>query len=317
MTLHLLKYLYSSAAFEKPNEGAEDTRTDAQKERDAIAVSESTSKNPPETPENEENEEEQEEENEEEEEHEENEEQEKDLNEPNKEKKEETDEEKETRLAAEKAQRKADRQQRKWDKLAAEKTAAEAKVKELEAKLKENPVEGLTEEEVERRAEAKAELKLAERNQQNAQKEFEKTIDKLEADAIKVDTNFPKALSSLVEEIGMVPGEIINVLADLDNENGGEVLSYLANNVDEAEDIYELKKNPSRLALKLVRISDKLKEAKKAPRKERSRVPEPIIPVSEGGDKQNSPLTGKEDMETWVAKRNRQAEAHQKRKMGM
>lgn len=290
-----------------PNEGEEDTRTDAQKERDAIEISSSTDENKDDknSSENEEANEE-DDDNDDEDENEEDDEEENDEKDEVEEKKEETAEEKTARLAAEKEERKQARIQRKFDKIAAEKTAAENRVKELEKQLGEKTVEGLTEEEVERRAEAIAATKLTEKQLKDAKKAFEDNCDKLEEAAIKSDKNFPRAINELTTELGPIPSVIINTLTELDNDNGGEVLAYLANNVDEAEDLYELKGNERKLTIKLTRISDKLKEAKKAPKKERSNVPAPITPIGEGNRRESTStnVTGKESMEDFVAKRN-------------
>jgi hypothetical protein len=315
-------YLNSATFFDKENEGgsdAVDPKAAAAAERAAIQVDESSSKRPTSSEENndENNDNEEDDDDEEEEGEEEGEEkQEEENNNDN----EETDEQKTVRLAKEKEERKQARQQRKWDRLAAERDEQRRRADALEAKLKELPVDGLTEEEVERRAEEKAAKKLAAKEAELAQRQFEETIDSLEAQAVKANKNFNVELSAMVEELGMVPGEVISVLADLDNKNGGEVLNYLASNIDEAEDIFELKKSPSKLALKLIRISDKIKGDTKpvANIRRRSNVPDPIAPVGEGrNDPGNGPLTGKESMDDWVAKRNKQAEAHQRRKMGM
>lgn len=310
----ILRYLNSAAFFDRDSEGSIDPKEAARLERESIQTNESISSDTEKQSENEqdddkknENEEEKDNTNEEE-----------DNNE-NKENAEETDEQKETRLAAEKEARRQARQQRKWDKLAAEKTAAENKVKELEAKLKENPVEGLTEEEVERRAEAKAAIKLAEKQQQEFQTNFEARCEKLENKAKKINENFVANLEEMVEEIGTVPGAVIDILDDLDNENGAEVLNHLVTNVDDAEDIFAFKGNVKKLTMKLMRLSDKLKsegdhnKTNKKPARQVSNVPPPIKPVNgNGNDLLSAPITGKEDMDSFVAKRNRQIEERRK-----
>ena len=85
------------------------------------------------------------------------------------EKTEETEEEKAERVAREKEEkeakriRKEERQQRKWDRLAAERNAALEEAERLRKQIAENNPDGLTEEEVERRAEEKANKKLQEK----------------------------------------------------------------------------------------------------------------------------------------------------------
>lgn len=291
-----------------PKEDEEDNRSEAQKQRDAIEISSSTdTKSEDNSSDNEDENQENEEDKNEDEENEEDDEKEEDENKNNEEdqNKEETDEEKTARLAQEKEERAKARQQRKWDKLAAEKTAAEKRVKELEDQLKEKAVEGLTEEEVQRRAEALAETKLTEKEKIDKQKKFEDTCDNLEAEAIKVDKDFTKKIVELTTELGRVPGAIIEILADLEHGNGGKVLAYLADNIDEAEDLYDLSNNPRKLDRALSKISDKLKEAEKKPKRERSALPPPIDPV--GNSRQESTrITGKETQEEFNAKRAKQ-----------
>lgn len=295
-----------------PNEN-EDTRSEAQKQRDAIEISDSTDENnnkngsssSDENEEDEEENEEDEEENDDENEDDDEENKNEDENKKEDENKEETDEEKTARLTQEKEDRRQARQQRKWDKLAAEKTAAERRVKELEDQLKEKPVEGLTEEEVQRRADALAATKLAEQQAKDAKKKFEDTCDSLESVAIKTDKDFSKKIVEVTSELGPIPAPIIEVLGDLEHGNGGQVLAYLADNIDEAEDLYELRDNPRRLDRALSKISDKLKEAEKKPKRERSNLPAPIEPV--GNSRQESTrITGKETQEEFNAKRAKQ-----------
>lgn len=228
----------------------------------------------------------------------------------------ETEEQKAERLAKEeKARRKQERQQRKWDRLAAEKTAAEKRVRELEAQLNEQPKEGLTEEEVERRAEEKAAKKLEERQAREAQKAFEDNCDALEADAVKAANTttdqFRVKLGVMNEEIGQpVQTRLVTMLAELDNKNGGEVLNYLTDNIDEVEELYKL--SDIRMSQKIIRLSDKLK-AEKAPKpKPKSNNPPPIKPINESGRKDIQNLTGKEDMDTFVKVRERQVAERQK-----
>lgn len=307
------RFINTTAMFlappDKPKEGEEDNRSDAQKERDGITISDSTDNedNDKNKEDNENGEEDEEAEKEEDDEDDEDNKKEDEVDKN----KEETEEEKTARLASEKEERKQARQQRKWDKLAAEKTAAENEVKKLKKQLEEKPVDGLTEEEVVRRAEELANTKLTEKQIQDAKKAFEKNCDKLEDAATKEDKDFGRKVNELTSELGPIPAPIINVLADLDHENGGEVLAYLANNVDEAEEIYELVGNDRKLDRRLSKLSDKLKEAKKAPRRERSSVPAPITPIGEGNRREslNTNITGKETQEEFNAKRAKQEAA--------
>lgn len=228
----------------------------------------------------------------------------------------ETEEQKEKRLDKEREERKAARQQRKWDKLAAEKTAAEKRVKELEAQLAEKPNEGLSEEEVERRAEEKANQKLQEQQARQARKLFEDNCDALEAEASKAAKlpveKFRSKLGELVQDIGPIPPRMVEVLADLDNKNGGKVLNYLIDNIDEAEELYAL--SDIRMAQRIVRISDKIKEAEKPKPRQRSNTPPPISPINESGRKDITQITDNMDMETFVRIRNKQVEERNKAK---
>lgn len=294
-----------------PNEN-EDTRSEAQKQRDAIEISDSTdeknnkdgsSSSDENKDENEEDEEENDDENEDEDDDEEN--KNEDENKEENENKEETDEEKTARLAQEKADRQEKRIQKRIDKAIAAQKAAEARAEAAEARLKEQPVEGLTEEEVQRRADALAATKLAEKQALEAKKKFEDTCDSLESVAIKTDKEFTKKIVEVTSELGPIPAPIIEVLGDLEYGNGGQVLAYLADNIDEAEDLYELRDNPRKLDRALSKISDKLKEAEKKPRRERSALPPPIEPV--GNSRQESTrITGKESQEEFNAKRAKQ-----------
>jgi len=220
----------------------------------------------------------------------------------------ETDEE---RKAREKRERAESRKERRIDKLTKERNELQQELEALRKQREEQPVEGLTEEEVERRAEALAQQRLAERALAN-------DSNKLLKQAQKSDERFDDNVADMAEELGNIPQNMIYILAnELDHDNGGEVLAYLASNIDEAEDIYRLANNPVKMALKLNKISDTLKT--KPSRKEakpRSNAPAPIRPVTENGRPAVGALTGKEDMETFMRVRNAQAEAYRKSKGG-
>lgn len=236
------------------------------------------------------------------------------------EKPEETDEEKQIRVAAEKeakkereARREA-RKQKKWDRLAAERNALEAEVELLRKRITDTPTEGLTEAEVERRAEEKAAQKLAEQESARAKREFDKNCKELELSANKADPKFNDKLDEMIEELDRpIPGAVISILADLDNKNGGAVLNYLTDNLDEADDIFDL--SPHRMTQKLVRISDKLK-TKDAPKIKAKPLPAPLRTVREGGKPETNVLTGKEGMDDFVRIRERQQEQYRKSKGG-
>ena len=215
----------------------------------------------------------------------------------NKENKEDTEEEieekKEEIKVKTKEERSKERIQRRIDKAVAEAKAAKARVEELERQLAAKPDDEkvLTEDEVEKRAEVKAKQKALE-------KEFTDNCNRLADEAEKEDKDFTKKINLLTDDIGAIPGYMIGILSDLDN--GGKVLSYLANNEDEAEDIWKL--SPAKMALKLAKLSDKL-NAK--PKKEISKAPIPNKPIGgKGGD--TITLHDKMPMDEWIKKRNQQ-----------
>lgn len=234
----------------------------------------------------------------------------------------ETDEQKTERLAAEKAekekareQRKADRQQRKWDKLAAEKTAAEAEVARLKAQLEEKPKEGLTEEEVERRAAEKAEKALKDKAAKDNEDDFNAKNLKIYEATVKLDKDFDKNIGDLVADIGLIPRPLVYILSELDNQNGHEVMAYLANpdNVDDAEEIWKM--NERQMTQRIVRLSDKIKDAKKSTRRPSS-VPPPVERVQEHNRRTDvMPKDPTKDMETFVRIRAKQDEERRKARM--
>jgi hypothetical protein len=236
------------------------------------------------------------------------------------EKVEETAEEKAAREANEteaaKELRKQERIQKRIDKAVAAQKRAEDEVLKWKALAEAKPTdEKLTEEEVQRRADAIANEKLTAQNLNNLQKEFEKNCDKIQAAAEKEDKDFNKKVHELAAEIGPLPNQMLNVLFDLDN--GAEVLVYLANDVDEAERIYGLVDKPARLGIALSKIADKLEEKKKPKPKVISKVPDGVKPVN-GNRVQSTQITSKDTtpdgMENYVRKRQLQLE--QRRKQG-
>lgn len=242
---------------------------------------------------------------------------------------EETDEQKTERLAKEKEERKAkearkeERRQRKWNKLAAERDEALNEAERLRKQIAENNPDGLSEEEVERRAEEKANKKLQDKEAERIQREFGKSVRELDIAAKKADPKFETKLNDMLSELDrLVPGNVISILSDLDNKNGGDVLNYLTDNVDEADDIFDLAediKTYHKMAQKLIRISDKLKETKKnknGNKPERKPPPPPLNTVREGSKIESSVLTGKESMDDFVRIRERQSEQHRKNKGG-
>lgn len=154
----------------------------------------------------------------------------------------------------------------------------------------------LTEEDVETRAEQKAEEK-------RIQKEFMETLDKLETEAKEIDADFPSKVTELGEDYGKIPPIMIDVLGDI--PRGGAVLNYLCDNPEEYEKIRTMK--PGKMLVKLGEISEKIKPKK--PVKEISKVPAPNKPIKTSNNNDSITLTGKEDMQEFVRKRNAQIAA--------
>lgn len=174
----------------------------------------------------------------------------------------------------------------------------------LNAKVEEG--KGLSEEEVERRSNAKAEEKSLER-------EFNKAVSTLNKSATKVDKDFPAKIKELTEDVAPIPGQMIGILEDLDN--GGAVLAHLASNPDEFEEIYEL--SLARMATRLSKLSDKLEEAGKEKPKKISKTPAPLNTIK-GGEKSPSilPANPTKNMAEYVQQRNIQVAERRKAKYG-
>ena len=176
----------------------------------------------------------------------------------------------------------------------------------LDAKLKDG-TQPLTEDEVERRATEKA-------NQTVIDREFNRDQERLAKAAIKADKDFMKKVNELAEDVAPIPGQMIGMLTDLENENGGAVLAYLANNPDEFEEIHTL--SMVKMARRLDKISEKLAEEVKPKPKKISSAPKPLEGV--GGNASNNStlvITGKESMEDFARKRAIQIEQRRKDRM--
>lgn len=163
----------------------------------------------------------------------------------------------------------------------------------LEAKQADGDVV-LTEEEVERRSEEKANRKIVEQ-------EFVKACNRIFDGAVKVDKQFKVKVDAMAEDIGAIPSIMIGILDDIDN--GAAVLSYLTNNVDEAEDVYKL--SPAKMAIELVKISTKIGTPKP---KAISKVPAPNEPIGGGSTKAAfDPYDTKTNKDKdWIERRNKQ-----------
>jgi hypothetical protein len=215
----------------------------------------------------------------------------------NEEEKEEVEEEKEPEKEASEEDKAFERErtkmQKRIDRLSAKQKTTEAENIELkrllDAKVKDGDVP-LTEEEVERRAELKAQEKAD-------LKEFNNAQERLIKEASKVDKDFMKNVKGMAEEIGLIPPVMIAILDDLDEK--GKVLDYLTKNVDETEEIYKM--SEAKMAVALAKIETKL--SKRPPAKAISRVPEPNKPLG-GGSKAPSTLNDSMSDEDWINKRN-------------
>jgi hypothetical protein len=227
---------------------------------------------------------------------------------------EETAEQKATRETVEKAQRKDARIQKRIDKAVAAQRTAEAETEKWKKLAEAKPAdEKLTEAEVQARAEAIANEKVAAANVTRRQEEFNNACDKLQEAGTKIDKQFtPKAIA-MAEELGAIPSRVIGILSDLDN--GAEVLKFMVDDIDEAEKIYDLKDRPERLAIALVRISDKLIAAKKPSPKQISKVPDPDDKPVKGNRVNGSTIITEADtknMDSYVKKRAAQREQQRK-----
>lgn len=304
---HLLtKYLNSVAVFEGPNDkGAPDPKDVAKEQREAIKVEVADSKQvDPLNPDVVEEEEEEEEDKEED-----------DPVEPDP-KENETAEEKADRVAKEKEERKDARMQKRIDKLTASNVNAANEIAALKKQIAEKPVEGLTEEEVNRRAAVKAEELSAAKEADRLQKAFEKSADILIKSANKVDKDFEKKINDVAKETDiLMPKYMVEILSDLDNENGHEILAQLANDEDLYEEICVLSER--KMTQRLIRMSDKLKEEKKGKGKTQereARLPNPIEPINDGINNRGNSLPAKptENMEEFARIRAMQTEQRRK-----
>lgn len=291
-------------------EGAEDTRTEVQKQRDSIKVISGSKQETQEQEKDAEAEvsegtENQEEENQDEEEGE----------DEKEEQQEEGGEQEQKELTAEQKQiqaleRKIERLQKRVGKTAGERDAIKKELKDAKTALETKVAEGeqpLTEEEVNRRARELA-------NQELTQKEFDAAQARLIKGATAIDKNFMSKINDLAAEVAPLPAFFIGALDDLDN--GGEVLNYLSDNPDEYEDLIGTTK-ATKVIKGLVEISNKLIEAKKPKPKKISSVPEPAkVPGGNRRSPDTLPPDPTKNMEEFIRVRNMQEQERRKAKMG-
>jgi len=225
----------------------------------------------------------------------------------------ETNEQKAEREAKEKleakANRKQERMQRRIDKAIAAQRNAEKEIAQLKAQLEANPDQKLTAEEIEAKAEAKAKQKLAEKELEDLQARFDKDCETLAKAATKVDKEFNEKINDIAEDVGPIPSFMIGILSDL--ENGGEVLAHIANDDELAEEIWAMK--PAKMTRRIVEISNKLEAAKKPPKKQISKVPDPGTPVK-GNRQVSNTITEADAKNMDVYTRKRMAQIAEKRK---
>jgi len=208
-----------------------------------------------------------------------------------------------------KATRKQERMQRRIDRAVAAQRNAEKEIAQLKAQLEANPDQKLTAEEIEAKAEAKAKQKLAEKELEDLQARFDKDCETLAKAATKVDKEFNEKINDIAEDVGPIPSFMIGILSDL--ENGGEVLAHIANDDELAEEIWAMK--PAKMTRRIVEISNKLEAAKKPPKKQISKVPDPGTPVK-GNRQVSNTITEADAKNMDVYTRKRMAQIAEKRK---
>lgn len=203
----------------------------------------------------------------------------------------------EEQKAAAKTTRERERLQKRIDKVTGEKKALEAEnaalKKQLEAKIAEGEVP-LTEADIKKEAERIAKETVL-------KNDFDAACNRLQKFGVKADKDFDTKIQAMAEDIGPIPSQLIGMLDDLDN--GGEVLAYLANNVDDAEEIWSL--SMAKQATRLAKISAKITPKPKAI----SKVPAPNEPVKPGGKGTEVTLNDKMSMDDWVRAREKQLAA--------
>ena len=194
------------------------------------------------------------------------------------------------------------------DKLAVEKAAIQARVQELEAKLRGDDFEpdtsttsGLTAKEVEELAEAKAHQLVAER-------EFTARCNEIFDLGKEAFDDFEVVLGNY-KDVGGMPTEFVEAVMEVDKKFQHRVIYDLARDQDEAYRVMRLP--PKRMVAELIKRS--LKYERPAIDRPVSEAPEPI-PVTRG----SGPSTEEKDpakMTTaqWMRHREKEIEAKNKR----
>lgn len=193
-----------------------------------------------------------------------------------------------------KTDKEKERVQKRIDRLTAKNKTLEAEKDQLVKQLaaaKEGK-ETFTAEDMEARAK---EIATAEVDQ----REFSNMCARLNKAANKLDKDFDDKIDEVTKEVGKIPSQMISVLDDLDN--GAQILVYFADDVDEFERVKDL--SITKMAIEITKLATKLGEKKlNLP----SKAPAPIDPIK-SAKKVDAVLTGKENMEDFVRKRNAQA----------
>ncbi len=133
--------------------------------------------------------------------------------------------------------------------------------------------------------------------------DFEASVNRIADEAKKLDKDFQKKINALSEDMGsLIPPIMIEALDELPR-HGADVLLYLAKdeNSEEAESIWKMK--PTRMAMKLKDISDKIKPKAKPV----SKLPAPNDPLKGKGTTPDV-LSDSLSQEEWFRVRNKQVE---------
>lgn len=160
----------------------------------------------------------------------------------------------------------------------------------LKAQLAAKPDAALTEEEVEKRSQTKAQ-------QLSAQRDFVKTSNRLFDEAEKLDKDFDKKVKDMADDIGPIPSVVIGIIGDF--KRGDLVLKYFADNHEEAEEYFDTAiKQPIKAAAQLKELEVKL--TPKVAAKSKVKVNEPVTPTG-GAAPVRENMT--QSMDDWVKTR--------------
>lgn len=114
--------------------------------------------------------------------------------------------------------------------------------------------------------------------------------------AQKETPDLPKAIEQL-QKLDVLPDDYLREV--LDSDTPGKLMKYLAENLDEADELFT--STPIKFARKLSQIEAKLATSKP----HISKTPEPIKPITAKTASSNS-LNDSDDVATWMAKRREQ-----------